>query len=96
MLKIQSRTSSSTLSLLVSAAINELLNILFTMMSNVGIGGLGTRGLLTPDDKGGEIEVIAVGGGFAVREEVGELKADPWCERSSGECRVDSQGEWSS
>ena len=37
--RIKSRTSLRTASLLVRAAINDLLKILFTILSNVGIWG---------------------------------------------------------
>ena len=42
-----------TASLLVSAAINDLLKLLLTILSNVGIWGLGVRGVLTPDYNAG-------------------------------------------
>ena len=32
--------------------------------------GLGVRGVRTPDENAGEIGVVGVGGGFAVREEL--------------------------
>ena len=52
--RIQSRTCLRTASLLVRAAINDLLKILFTILSNVGIWGLGVRGVLIFDDRAGE------------------------------------------
>ena len=45
--RIQSRTSFKTAFLLVRYAIGDLRNILFTNQSNVGIWGLGVRGILT-------------------------------------------------
>ena len=59
--------------MLVSAAINDLLTILFTILSNVGIWGLGVRGVLTFDDKAGEIGVVGMGWKFAERVANGEI-----------------------
>ena len=50
--------------LLVSDTINDLINILLTMLSNMGIWGLGVKGLLTPDETAEEIGVVGVGGGW--------------------------------
>ena len=50
----------------------------------MGISGLGVRGVLTTDDTAGEIGVVGIGRGFAVRGEVGELKVDWGCDRRSG------------
>ena len=71
LIKIQSRTYLWTASLLVSAAINDLLKLLLTILSIVGIWGMGVRGVLTPDYNAGEIGVVGVGRGFAVRVENG-------------------------
>ena len=71
--RIQSLTSFNTASLLVRDAINDLLNIVLRLLSKVGIRGLGVRGVLTFDDRAGEVEVV-MGLGFAVRVVLGEFK----------------------
>ena len=53
--RIQSRTSLRTASLLVRAAINDLLKILFTILSHVKIWGLGIRRVLIFDDSAWEV-----------------------------------------
>ena len=55
------------------AAIKYLLKIVFTILSNVGIWGLGVRGALIFDDRAGELGVVIMGAGIAVRLAIGEL-----------------------
>ena len=64
--RIQSRTSFNTASLLVSDAINDLLKISDTMYSNVGTCGLGVRGVLAIDECVGDVGVV-MSGEFAAR-----------------------------
>ena len=70
---IQSRTSFKTASLLVRDAIRDLLNILFTLRSNVGVYGLVVRGVPTLEDEAGDVGAeIRVE--LAVRVPLGELE----------------------
>ena len=71
LVKIQSRTSIKTASLMVNEAMWDSLHTIPTMLSKVGIWGLEVRGVKTPEDSEGKNEVVGFGGGFAVREEAG-------------------------
>ena len=57
LVKIHSRTSLMAASVLVSAAINDFLNILYTLW-NVAVWLLGVRGVLTPDDNAGKLKLL--------------------------------------
>ena len=64
LVRIQSRTAFKTASLLVRDAIRDLLNNLFSIRSNVGIWGIGVKGVLTSDNRAGNVGVV-IREGFA-------------------------------
>ena len=68
--RIQSRISLRTASLLVRDAISDLLNTFPMMLSKVRFCGLGVRGKLMLEDTAAEIGVVGVEDGFAAQEGV--------------------------
>ena len=73
LIRMQSRTSFIKVSLLVSEAIKDLLNIFLTIWSKVGNWGLGVRGVLRFEDKAGDVGV-EIKSGFAARVAFGGVK----------------------
>ena len=72
LVRIQSRTSINTAFLLVRDEINDSLNFLLTIWSNVEIWWLGARGVLTFDDRAGDISFV-MRVGIAARLALGEF-----------------------
>ena len=68
LLRMQARTSLRTASLLVRDAIIDLLNNFPKRLLKLGICVLGVCGLLMFEDATGDIGVLGVEDGFAVRE----------------------------
>ena len=70
---IQSQTSFNTASLRVKDAINNLLSILLMMFLNVGIWVLGVGGVLTFEERAGDVGV-QMWVGLGMRVALGEFK----------------------